>query len=502
MQRDGTKAGGRMASKPFGGYVRVSRVGERDERLRSPQFQTTGIEAKARAEGVAVEMYEPELDVSGSKKSRAILDAIVERVERKELAGVIVYNLSRLSRLAPRDRLELVERIEKAGGVILSASESFDASTPEGRFQRDLFFSMARLEWEKAREGWHAAKANAIAEGRAVKRRVNFGYERGKGGKLVPVPGDADVVRTMFERRAEGGSWGDLLDVFEEATGRSSSRQTMREMIGNRVYRGDLEYGRTAATRLENRGAHTAIVSEVLFAAAQAVTTERAGAPRQRTGRAKSLLAGIVTCQGCGRPLQRDRKRDRFYYRCPTDAKRCAQRALVATDELDAYVLGEVIAWAGPVADELVELELELGSRGDRIVLEHRLAEAERTLVEYEADVERELEIGRAAYDAGRKARVELVTKRRAELDAVGEASELELVRGTLRQVLADDGEYDVDERRTLLRSAIAGIVVRRTPRRGAPASERATITFRDAADASTSVTGEDATELLEHATA
>src|SRR4029077_12943463 len=128
MSGDTTTGAGRLASV-YGGYVRVSRVGERDERLRSPDFQATAIRAKATAAGVEVRLFEPGLDVSGSKRSRAILDSIVAAIERDELAGVIVYNLSRLSRLAPRDRIELVERIEGAGGAILSASESFDSTT-------------------------------------------------------------------------------------------------------------------------------------------------------------------------------------------------------------------------------------------------------------------------------------------------------------------------------------------------------------------------------------
>lgn len=179
----------RQTPKPlFAKYKRVSRVGERDERLRSPEFQDAAIEAKAKAEGVATRDYPVELDVSGAKRSRVVLDEIVGAIEAGELAGIVVYNLSRLSRLKPRDRIELVERIEQAGGRIVSASESFDPSTPEGRFQRDLFFSLARLEWERAAEGFDAAKRNAIASGIAIKSRAPFGLRFNEGHGLEPDP--------------------------------------------------------------------------------------------------------------------------------------------------------------------------------------------------------------------------------------------------------------------------------------------------------------------------
>ena len=120
----------------------MSRQGSReDERFRSPAFQADLIEQYGAREGLAIELAPPEVDVSGSKARRPILDELIRRVEAGELAGIIVAKLDRLSRLAPRDRVELFDRIEGAGGVILSASETarrLDAGGPirAGRFPR------------------------------------------------------------------------------------------------------------------------------------------------------------------------------------------------------------------------------------------------------------------------------------------------------------------------------------------------------------------------------
>jgi hypothetical protein len=70
-------------SKPLAEYVRVSRVGEREEdRLRSPDFQREAIDRLATSEGCTVERTPNELDVSGSKARRPVLDATVRRVGR------------------------------------------------------------------------------------------------------------------------------------------------------------------------------------------------------------------------------------------------------------------------------------------------------------------------------------------------------------------------------------------------------------------------------------
>jgi hypothetical protein len=69
--------------------------------------------------------------VSGSKAKRPILEAAIERVEAGKTAGIVVARLDRLARLIPSERIALLERVEAAGGIVLSASENIDASTPE-----------------------------------------------------------------------------------------------------------------------------------------------------------------------------------------------------------------------------------------------------------------------------------------------------------------------------------------------------------------------------------
>src|SRR5262245_32367179 len=106
------------ASKPkrlrLAEYARVSRVGAReDERLRSPDFQRELIRSRLGEHKLVP--YPAELDVSGGKPVRAILDSIIAAIEAGELDGIGVAKLDRLARLAPKDRVELIDRIESAG---------------------------------------------------------------------------------------------------------------------------------------------------------------------------------------------------------------------------------------------------------------------------------------------------------------------------------------------------------------------------------------------------
>jgi hypothetical protein len=65
----------RAPVKPRGGYIRVSRKGDR-ENLRSPDMQRDAIKRFADANEIIVDFAEPEIDVSRVEASRAVLDAL------------------------------------------------------------------------------------------------------------------------------------------------------------------------------------------------------------------------------------------------------------------------------------------------------------------------------------------------------------------------------------------------------------------------------------------
>src|SRR5215471_13368251 len=152
----GTENGGDMSKAlRLKGYYRVSRVGDREgDSFQAPKRYEQMIRDYAKVQpDVKLQGVVGELDVSGAKLDRSVLQReVIQPILDGKCDGIIVPNLARLSRLAPKDRIALVETIEGAGGVIRSTQEDFDPSTPTGPFQRELFFSLARLQWEQYAE--------------------------------------------------------------------------------------------------------------------------------------------------------------------------------------------------------------------------------------------------------------------------------------------------------------------------------------------------------------
>jgi DNA invertase Pin-like site-specific DNA recombinase len=111
----------------FDGYIRVSDTkGRSGERFLSPDIQRDTIRQLAKTKGV--ELNEPiveELDVSGGKRVEdRKLGRLVERVERGESDGIVVWKLSRFSR-SLLDAVETTKRITDAGGRLIA--EDFDS---------------------------------------------------------------------------------------------------------------------------------------------------------------------------------------------------------------------------------------------------------------------------------------------------------------------------------------------------------------------------------------
>jgi DNA invertase Pin-like site-specific DNA recombinase len=333
--------------KPFAGYVRVSRRGERDEeRLRSPEFQEKAIKRYAKDEGLTVRMFAPEIDVSGSKPQRERLDEIIRQIRSGELGGVIVAKLDRLSRLKPKDRVLLFESIEESGGVVLSASEQLDPSTPEGRFARDVFLGVARLQWEKFRDQFEVAKANAVEKGIAINSRAAVGYRWTADRRLELDPRTAPIVREVFERRVRGEGPSSLARFLESKHVKTSqgsrtwSKQAVYGLLRNPVYAGVLRYG--SDDRFVNAASHEAIVDLALFKAAQKTNGTRP-APL-RSERSPWLLAGLLRCSGCRYSMQgTTTSRGRRIYRCTRvhSGGVCPAPAHISADLIEAEVVAE-----------------------------------------------------------------------------------------------------------------------------------------------------------------
>lgn len=304
------------------GYSRVSRVAGR-EHLISPELQQKRIEAFVQVKGWTVQMLPPELDVSGGRASRPILDGAISAIERGEADGVIVAQIDRLSRMQMTSALAVIERIESVGGQVVAVAENVDPTTPEGRMARNVFLSLAAMQRERNAESIAAAKERAVRHGIWPMSKVPPGYVKGGERRLTFGP-DAPKVRAAFRARAAGASWRQVGAII----GDNVLPSTASKIISNRVYLGEITVG-----KWHNPTAHKPLISRELWEAAQIEH-----ATPNWTGQIESLLRGIVRCAGC----QRTMSWSEHAYRCLGRAK-CELRARVNHESLDAIAVATLI---------------------------------------------------------------------------------------------------------------------------------------------------------------
>lgn len=315
------------------GYIRVSRVmGREGDSYMSPAIQEDDIRRWAEAHGFQVGLVLTDEDVSGVKAGAdRKLGHLLKRVEAGVSAGVIVRSLDRFGRDS-LDGAVNIKRLTDAGARLIAVLDGVDTG-PGGSSKIALAVQLAIAEdyLDRVKTNWDAAKRRDVEErGLHVCASAPFGYQRvdkvegyegPRDARLVVAPREAEVVRLAFEQRAAGQPFANVNRACVAALGRPLSRNFASRTVKNRVYVGEARATVRAkegsgTEQVVKAGAHEAIVSPELFAAANRTTSK--WWPLDGSLSEQALLAGVVKCVSCGHPMHvkgktRKGKRQAFY---------------------------------------------------------------------------------------------------------------------------------------------------------------------------------------------
>jgi site-specific DNA recombinase len=281
------------------GYVRVSQIAGREgESFISPAVQREQIERWALRTGAFVAHVFEELDESGARSDRPLLDRAITRVENRETDGVVVAYLSRFGRSVV-DGLAAIKRITDAEGSFVSVQEDVDFSGDTGRLLVRVMLSIAEWELDRVRTTWQVACERAIRRGVFI-GTSQFGYIRGKDGRLRVDPETGPVATELFKLRASGVSYADLRRWLM-GRGIPTSRgnvvwttESVRGVINGRACLGETRYG-----PFVNANAHLALTDLDTWERCQFLGHRR---PPLRW-RDPPLLWGLLRCAYCQRSL-------------------------------------------------------------------------------------------------------------------------------------------------------------------------------------------------------
>jgi DNA invertase Pin-like site-specific DNA recombinase len=273
------------------GYIRVSAVKGRAEGGEGAIEQREQIERWEQSRDVEIVEWQEDFDQSGGKITRPGLTRAIKRIEDGEADGIVVAKLNRLSRLKRYDAFKLVDRIDIAGGKLAALDFGIDPTTPTGELMLTLLLGIARMEHRTLSEGLASSKERRRQEGVHL-APAPLGYIRPAKNSPLAKGDAAPLVRECFLRRARGASWMDLVRYLAEH-GHQVSKSSVGYMLQSRTYLGEIQGG-------DGQVGHEPIVTEDEWDAAQGV-----GRPHGRDGTTASegIVAGLLTCAGCGHKL-------------------------------------------------------------------------------------------------------------------------------------------------------------------------------------------------------
>ena len=402
-------------TRTIGVVVRVSDVKGRDkrgDRFISPTEQIATAAAYCKAAGFEVLVIEPmDLNVSHTTPlvEREGMSEALRLVESGAIQGVGVSSQDRIGTLAITR--ELQRRLLEAGAV-LKVADNTSAEVLDARGYRKLPSEYMSLMHEAQREEiglrWQAAQRNARERG-VLPEREPHGWTRAQDGRVVTDADAADEIHEAFELRAAGESFSAIGRRF------GWSHSTTRQRLANRRYIGV-------------PGLLPAIVSRELWEQANATRTRQPVPPGERTK--DLLLPGLVRCAGCGRTLKvvdgdgAGGVRVPRYYCKDAASQRCAHRALVHAEPLDAFVaewFSEALREVPRMIDVMAAAEELEQAHAERDRAERELeAYVENTPASLDATVYRRgLDKRQAALDEARS-RVAEVSTRVARMPAGG----------------------------------------------------------------------------------
>ncbi len=132
-----------------------------------------------------------------------------------EGAAVVVYSLSRLSR-STTDTVSIAERLNSAGGDLVSLSEKIDTSSAAGKMVFRMLAVLNEFERDQVSERTTAALQHKKSKGERV-GTVPFGFRLADDGiKLIPVPEQQAVIQTIRELRAAGETLQAICDHLQQ----------------------------------------------------------------------------------------------------------------------------------------------------------------------------------------------------------------------------------------------------------------------------------------------
>ena len=321
-----------MLELPVGRYVMYLRKSRADEeRERNGEFETLGkhereLSAMCRRMAVPVEMPPLRELVSGeSIAAKPRFQELMEMVQARELAGVVVHAVDRLGRGDMMEYGYILSAFQFTRTLIVTPGKVYDPADPIDLQQLQLQMFFANTEITGIKRRMREGKDQAVRDGQFIAAHAPLGYDKvrdARGMKTLAPNEWAAWARRAFEWAADPAISMSEISRRLKAAGVPGQWDPARVkvLIRNPAYKGMVSWN-VRVTKIKGRdgmtiekchakgdepiladGLHPAIVDDGLWDAAN--RRLKAGESHvKRSAPLRNPLAGILRCAKCGRAM-------------------------------------------------------------------------------------------------------------------------------------------------------------------------------------------------------
>ena len=268
--------------------------------------------------------------ISGTKEARPEFQKMLELARKGQVDLILTKSISRFARNTTIV-LELVRELKMLGVEVVFEKEQISSLSGDGELMLTVLSAFAQEESKNVSENIKWRYRRKFQNGEVAINTTRFlGYDKNKNGELVINPGQAKVVRRIFDDYIGGkGSFVIAKDLnaegIETVSGGMWHSSTILGILRNEKYKGDaklqktfskdhlrkkkcVNHGEIDSYYIENN--HPPIIPRDVWEEAQRQIVLRAkskgnGEETKNKYQNRYPLTGMLFCAKCGAPLRR-----------------------------------------------------------------------------------------------------------------------------------------------------------------------------------------------------
>lgn len=215
------------------GYCRISTLMQVDNT--SLKDQEDKIRMYCKLHDIEVNKIFIDKAVSGKSTDRPEYYEMMKYVKENDIDMIVVFKNDRIHR-SLYNLLAMIYELQEHNVALVSVTEMFDTSTPQGMLFLQMLGSFAEFERAIINERTKNGRIARLKERKFVGGKPALGYKVNKSGEFEIDEDEAKIVKDIFKLRAKGISLAKIGDKY------GFSKQKVDYIIKNKNYIGIFEY--------------------------------------------------------------------------------------------------------------------------------------------------------------------------------------------------------------------------------------------------------------------